>query len=85
LRCVVAEILERDGYRVRIKVEVPASQVEQTYQAVLVAMRAGLSCRVFGQERFLLRSLRLRLGKNLYSKRSRKFCARRLFLKRPAS
>jgi len=35
LRCVVAEILERDGYRVRIKVEVPASQVEQTYQAVL--------------------------------------------------
>lgn len=31
----MAEILERDGYRVKIKVEVPASQVEQTYQSVL--------------------------------------------------
>nr|WP_243454811.1 trigger factor [Meiothermus sp. CFH 77666] len=35
MRCVVAEILEREGYRVKIKVEVPASQVEQTYQSVL--------------------------------------------------
>jgi trigger factor len=32
---VVAEILEREGYKVKVKVEVPASQVEQTYQAVL--------------------------------------------------
>ncbi|GIW35533.1 trigger factor [Meiothermus sp.] len=31
----MAEILEREGYRVKIKVEVPASQVEQTYQSVL--------------------------------------------------
>jgi len=31
----VAEILERDGYRVKIKVEVPASQVEQAYRSVL--------------------------------------------------
>jgi trigger factor len=31
----VAEILERDGYKVKIKVEVPASQVEQTYRSVL--------------------------------------------------
>lgn len=31
----MAEILERDGYKVKIKVEVPASQVEQTYRSVL--------------------------------------------------
>lgn len=31
----MAEILEREGYKVKIKVEVPASQVEQTYQSVL--------------------------------------------------
>jgi trigger factor len=31
----VAEILERDGYKVKIKVEVPASQVEQAYRSVL--------------------------------------------------
>ncbi|MCX8089210.1 MAG: trigger factor family protein, partial [Meiothermus ruber] len=31
----MAEILERDGYRVKIKVEVPASQVEQAYRSVL--------------------------------------------------
>lgn len=31
----MAEILERDGYKVKIKVEVPASQVEQTYHTVL--------------------------------------------------
>ncbi len=31
----MAEILEREGYKVKVKVEVPASQVEQTYQAVL--------------------------------------------------
>ncbi|ADD28331.1 trigger factor [Meiothermus ruber] len=31
----MAEILERDGYKVKIKVEVPASQVEQAYRSVL--------------------------------------------------
>ena len=31
----MAEILERDGYKVKIKVEVPASQVEQAYHSVL--------------------------------------------------
>lgn len=31
----MAEILEREGYRVKIKVEVPASQVEQAYQSML--------------------------------------------------
>jgi len=31
----VAEILEREGYKVKIKVEVPASQVERTYQSLL--------------------------------------------------
>ncbi|MDW8425652.1 MAG: trigger factor [Meiothermus sp.] len=31
----MAEILEREGYKVKIKVEVPASQVEQTYREVL--------------------------------------------------
>jgi len=31
----VAEILEREGYRVKVKVEVPASEVEKTYQHVL--------------------------------------------------
>lgn len=31
----MAEILEREGYKVKIKVEVPASQVEETYQTVL--------------------------------------------------
>lgn len=31
----MAEILEREGYKVKIKVEVPASQVEQAYQSVL--------------------------------------------------
>ncbi len=31
----MAEILEREGYKVKIRVEVPASQVEQTYQTVL--------------------------------------------------
>lgn len=31
----MAEILEREGYKVKIKVEVPASQVEQTYRMVL--------------------------------------------------
>ncbi len=31
----MAEILEREGYKVKIKVEVPASQVEQTYQSIL--------------------------------------------------
>ncbi len=31
----MAEILERNGYRVKVKVEVPASDVEKTYQSVL--------------------------------------------------
>ncbi|MBF6594923.1 MAG: trigger factor [Thermaceae bacterium] len=31
----MAEILEREGYRVKVKVEVPASEVEKTYQHVL--------------------------------------------------
>lgn len=31
----MAEILERNGYRVKVKVEVPASDVEKTYQKVL--------------------------------------------------
>ncbi|WP_299426317.1 trigger factor [uncultured Meiothermus sp.] len=31
----MAEILEREGYKVKIKVEVPAGQVEQTYQSLL--------------------------------------------------
>jgi len=31
----VAEILEREGYRVKVRVEVPASEVEKTYQHVL--------------------------------------------------
>ncbi|GIW24421.1 trigger factor [Meiothermus sp.] len=31
----MAEILEREGYKVKIKVEVPANQVEQAYQSVL--------------------------------------------------
>ncbi len=33
----MAEILEREGYKVKVRVEVPASQVEQTYQSVLSA------------------------------------------------
>lgn len=31
----MAEILEREGYRVKVRVEVPASEVEKTYQHVL--------------------------------------------------
>ncbi|RIH83038.1 Trigger factor [Meiothermus luteus] len=31
----MAEILEREGYRVRVRVEVPATRVEQAYQSVL--------------------------------------------------
>lgn len=31
----MAEILERNGYRVKVKVEVPAADVEKTYQTVL--------------------------------------------------
>jgi trigger factor len=31
----VAEILEREGYRVRFRVEVPPAEVDQTYRSVL--------------------------------------------------
>lgn len=59
----MAEILEREGYKVKIKVEVPASQVEETYQTVLNSYAARVMLPGFRPGKAPAKVIEAKIGK----------------------
>lgn len=59
----MAEILEREGYKVKIKVEVPASQVEETYQTVLNSYAAQVMLPGFRPGKAPAKVIEAKIGK----------------------
>lgn len=61
----MAEILERDGYKVKIKVEVPASQVEQAYRSVLSDYASRVRVPGFRPGKAPVKVIEAKIGKEL--------------------
>jgi trigger factor len=59
----VAEILERSGYRVRVRVEVPAEKVEESYQALLKDLAKRVRIPGFRPGKAPLKVVEARLGR----------------------
>lgn len=59
----MAEILEREGYRVKIKVEVPASEVDQAYQSVLRDYAGSVKLPGFRQGKAPAKVIEARIGR----------------------
>ncbi|GAA6755160.1 trigger factor [Thermus thalpophilus] len=59
----MAEILERSGYRVRVRVEVPAEKVEESYQALLKDLAKRVRIPGFRPGKAPLKVVEARLGR----------------------